>query len=195
MDRRSFLKTAIGSSVAFNAIGADIFSISPQPDSALQSTAGNKELGHIIDTHIHLVRGNPDLKPIGDYGSRMTDVSDELKAEYLKREMQQAGIKIAFGMGHRNGAKDDPLGIASTLRIAARVPEVRAIGVIDPTKTRREHLLAVERQIERERNKLNRSTPRLVQRITMSRRDNVIIAQRFIAGEANRRTSQSRRDG
>lgn len=154
MDRRSFLKTAIGGGVAFNAIGSDIFSFSPQPDSALQSTERNRELGHIIDTHIHLVRGNPDLKPIGDYGSRMTDVSDELKAEYLKREMQQAGIGMAFGMGHRNGSKNDPLGIASTLRIAARVPEVRAIGIIDPRKTGREHLLAVERQIERERNKI-----------------------------------------
>jgi hypothetical protein len=56
----------------------------------------------------------------------MTDVPDELKADYLKREMQQAGIGIAFGMGHRNGAKDDPLGVASTLHIAARVPELRA---------------------------------------------------------------------
>ncbi len=150
VDRRSFLKTAIGSGAVLNAIGSDISGFSPHA----VPTQENKEIGRIIDTHIHLVRGNPDLKPIGDYGSRMTDVPDEAKAEYLKREMAQAGIGSAFGMGHRNGSKDDPLGIVSTLRIAARAPGLKVIGVIDPAKTGREHLLSVERQIERERNKI-----------------------------------------
>lgn len=154
VDRRSFLKTAIGSGAVLNAVSPNISSFSLQTVSALQPGQGNKEIGRIIDTHIHLVRGNPDLKPIGDYGSRMTDASDEVKAEYLRREMQQAGIGIAFGMGHRNGSQDDPLGIASTLRIRARVPELRVIGIIDPGKTGREHLLAVERQIARERNNI-----------------------------------------
>ena len=154
MDRRSFLKTAIGSGAALNALSSDVSVFSLPAVSGSQSTERNKELGHIIDTHIHLVRGNPDLKPIGDYGSRMTDVSDELKSEYLKHEMQQAGIGMSFGMGHRNGSKGDQLGIASTLRIAAHVPELRVIGIIDPSRTGHEHLLAIERQIERERNKI-----------------------------------------
>ena len=65
--------------------------------------------------------------------------------------MKAAGVRVAFGMGHRDGPADDPLGIASTLRIAARVPGLRAIGIADPTRATPEHLRAVEQQIERER--------------------------------------------
>jgi predicted TIM-barrel fold metal-dependent hydrolase len=78
----------------------------------------------------------------------------ETKARRLQTEMDQAGVGLAFGMGHLNADKNDPLGIGSTLRLAALVPRVRAIGAADPRRTDRNHLSAVERQIERERDKL-----------------------------------------
>jgi predicted TIM-barrel fold metal-dependent hydrolase len=120
-------------------------------EGATQDQEWPREPAPIIDTHIHLVRGNPDLKPLGPYGERVTDSPEEEKAGWLKREMKAAGIRMAFAMGHRDGPPDDPLGIASTLRLASRVPGLKAIGVADPTRTTPEHLRAVEQQIERER--------------------------------------------
>ncbi len=66
----------------------------------------------------------------------------------LKAEMGQANVQFAFGMGSLGGEKSDPLGIVHTLELAKSVPGLKAIGVADPRRTEREHLKAVEAQIE-----------------------------------------------
>lgn len=153
--RRSLLRTALAAGSSY-ALGAGRAETAPQSTGCPQGGAAQdqsrpRELRPIIDTHIHVVRGNPDLKPLGPYGTRVTDSPEADKAEWLQREMKAAGVRAAFGMGHRDGPADDPLGIASTLRLASGVPGLKAVGIADATRTTAEHLRAVERQIERER--------------------------------------------
>jgi uncharacterized protein len=62
--------------------------------------------------------------------------------------MQESGTAVLLGLGHLNGSVDDPLGIASTLRIAAFLPELHVIGVADPSRTDTDHLQRVERQLQ-----------------------------------------------
>jgi predicted TIM-barrel fold metal-dependent hydrolase len=61
--------------------------------------------------------------------------------------MQETGTEVLLGMGHMGGTEDDPLGIASTLRIAAFLPALHAIGVADPSRTDTDHLQRVEGQL------------------------------------------------
>jgi predicted TIM-barrel fold metal-dependent hydrolase len=61
--------------------------------------------------------------------------------------MQESGAEILLGMGHKGGSADDPLGIASTLRVAELLPGLHAIGVADPSRIDTEHLQGVERQL------------------------------------------------
>jgi predicted TIM-barrel fold metal-dependent hydrolase len=51
-------------------------------------------------------------------------------------------------MGHLNGDDDDPLGVASTMQIAKLLPELRAIGIADPTRNDTLHLQRVETQLQ-----------------------------------------------
>jgi predicted TIM-barrel fold metal-dependent hydrolase len=48
--------------------------------------------------------------------------------------MKASGTTHALGMGRLDAPADDPLGISGTLRLAALVPGLHAIGVADPTK-------------------------------------------------------------
>lgn len=107
-----------------------------------------------IDVHIHLVRGNPFLKRFGEDAERISDAPVAVKAERLRREMDEAGVQTALGMGHIGGSGNDPLGVESTLQVAARVPGLKAIGAADPRKQGKEHFLAVERQIARNRDRI-----------------------------------------
>jgi hypothetical protein len=50
-------------------------------------------------------------------------------------------------MGRIPGNADDPLGINSTLRISAFLPELHAIGIADPLQTDNAHLNRVEEQL------------------------------------------------
>jgi predicted TIM-barrel fold metal-dependent hydrolase len=68
--------------------------------------------------------------------------------------MNRARITAVLGMGSLGGSPDDPLGIEGTLRIAALVPGLRAVGIADPTRTSADHFRAVERQIEKRRDRL-----------------------------------------
>src|SRR4029077_702526 len=52
-----------------------------------------------------------------------------------------------LGMGHFSEAAEDPLGIASTLRIAQFVPKLFPIGIANPDRTDTDHLQRVESQI------------------------------------------------
>jgi predicted TIM-barrel fold metal-dependent hydrolase len=62
--------------------------------------------------------------------------------------MQESGAEVLLGMGHMGGGEDDPLGIASTLRIAALLPALHPIGVADPSRTDTDHLQRAERQMQ-----------------------------------------------
>ena len=110
--------------------------------------------GAIIDTHIHVVHGNPDLKPIPEEMERLTASPPEVKARRLRTDMEQANVAVAFAMGHREGQGDDPLGIKTSLEVAAFVPGVKVIGIADPRRVTRDHFLAVERQVDLERDKV-----------------------------------------
>ena len=94
-----------------------------------------------IDAHIHVVP--PRLPGVGPL-SPLLNGPPEALASALRREMQAAGVTTALAMGCCPASDDDPLGIASTLRIAERVPGLYAIGVADPTRSDPGHLRRVE---------------------------------------------------
>ena len=110
--------------------------------------------GTIVDTHIHVVHGNPDLKPIPVEMEQLTASPPEVKARRLRMDMEQAKVAVALAMGQREGQGEDPLGIQSSLQVAAFVPGLKVVGIADPRRVTRNHLQAVERQIERERDKI-----------------------------------------
>jgi predicted TIM-barrel fold metal-dependent hydrolase len=98
----------------------------------------------VIDTHVHAVSPRlPGVKPLPDF----LDGPPEEAAAVLRRQMQECGAEVALGMGHLGGGADDPLGVASTLRLAELVPGLHAIGAADPSRTGTDHLQAVEGQL------------------------------------------------
>jgi predicted TIM-barrel fold metal-dependent hydrolase len=86
----------------------------------------------MIDVHVHAVP--PNLPGVGQL-SPLLRLSPETVATELRRQMQTAGVTHAFAMGQWHVGDDDPLGVNKTLRIAELVPGLKAIGVMDPTKT------------------------------------------------------------
>ncbi len=98
----------------------------------------------MIDMHIHAV--NPQLPGVKSFPTFL-DGSPGSVAEILRAQMQESGTAAVLGMGHLNGTADDPLGVASTLAIAQRLPNLYAIGVADPTRLDTEHLQRVESQL------------------------------------------------
>jgi len=98
----------------------------------------------MIDMHIHAVNSQlPGVKPVPAF----MDCPPEGVAEIIRAQMHESGATIALGMGHLGGTADDPLGVASTLRIAQMVPNLHPIGVADPTRTDTDHLQRVESQL------------------------------------------------
>lgn len=98
----------------------------------------------MIDMHIHAV--HPQLPGV----KALTDLYDgpvEKLVEALREEMRLSGTTMLLGMGHLGGDADDPLGAASTLRIAQLLPALRAIGIATPTRTDTDHLQRVEAQL------------------------------------------------
>jgi predicted TIM-barrel fold metal-dependent hydrolase len=91
----------------------------------------------MIDTHIHVV--DPNLPGAGPLGPVLGPTPAAVAAA-LRREMHDAGITHAFAMGCRDAGPDDPLGVGSTLAVAAHLPGLYAIGVADPTRSDAEHL-------------------------------------------------------
>jgi hypothetical protein len=96
----------------------------------------------VIDMHIHAV--NPRLPGVRLIPA-LLDGPPEPVAAALRQQMQESGTNVPLGMGHMDGAEDDPLGVASTLRIAEFLPALHPIGVVDPSRTDTEHLQRVER--------------------------------------------------
>ncbi len=94
--------------------------------------------------HIHAVHPQlPGVKPL----TELYDGPIETLVAALREQMQSSGTKVLLGMGHMNGQADDPLGVASTLEVAASLPELHAIGIADPTRTDTDHLQRVEVQL------------------------------------------------
>jgi predicted TIM-barrel fold metal-dependent hydrolase len=98
----------------------------------------------MIDMHIHAVDAQlPGVKTLPDY---MAGPPEQV-AQILRAQMHESGARMLLGMGHLEGTADDPLGIASTLRIAQLVPNLRPIGIADPRRTDANHLQRVESQL------------------------------------------------
>lgn len=155
MNRRRFMRTVLAGALAVVANSSVLAQNRPKKTpSSPKGVSPHQDLPPIIDTHIHLVRGNPYLKELTGYGKKMTDTSPQEKARYLENNMSSAGVRMAFAMGHLDGGADDPLGIKSSLRIAEYVPRLRVLGVADPRLSSREDLLRVERQIDDCRDKI-----------------------------------------
>ncbi len=95
----------------------------------------------MIDVHIHAVP--PNLPGTGTL-SPLLERSPEEVASVIRREMHQAGVSAVFAMGAWNAGESDPLGINQTLKIAAQVPGLKAIGIADPTRHDTEHFRRVE---------------------------------------------------
>src|SRR5947209_1869782 len=98
----------------------------------------------MIDMHIHAVHPNlPGVKATTD----LYDGPIETLVEALRAQMRLSGTRLLLGMGHLGGAGDDPLGAASTLRVAELLPTLHAIGVADPTRIGTDHLQQVDAQL------------------------------------------------
>ncbi len=95
----------------------------------------------MLDAHIHVVP--PRLPGTGPLAPLLTQPITEIARE-LQREMREADVTMAFAMGAWDCTNEDPLGINSTLKVAELVPELRAIGIADPTRTDDEHFRRVE---------------------------------------------------
>lgn len=90
----------------------------------------------MIDAHIHVVP--PQIPGAGSLASILRSSPDHV-ASVLRQEMRNARVTHAFAMGEWRITTDDPLGVARTLEIAAKVPGLSAIGVMDPTKDKADH--------------------------------------------------------
>lgn len=99
----------------------------------------------LVDAHVHVVP--PGLPGLHAFPA-VLDGSVETVAAAVRAELAASGTVQALAMGVLSGDPADPLGIAATLRIADRVPGLRAIGVADPRRSDPEHLERVERQLE-----------------------------------------------
>src|SRR5262249_37593943 len=65
----------------------------------------------------------------------------------LRSQLRDAGFRQALAMGRLEGAPDDPLGVADTLRLARSVPGLHAIGAADPRRDDAGHLRRVEAEL------------------------------------------------
>lgn len=98
----------------------------------------------MIDCHIHAVP--PNLPGTGALAPILRRPAADVAAQ-IRLEMQTSGVTAVFAMGSWDNPPDDPLGIGATLTVAEQVPGMRAIGVMDPTKTDADHFRRVEEQL------------------------------------------------
>src|SRR5262245_15416873 len=95
----------------------------------------------MIDAHIHVVP--PRLPGVGPLAAVLEAPADVL-APALASQMRQAGVSDALAMGCWAAPPEDPLGVAGTLALAARVPGLHAVGIADPTRADPDHLGRVQ---------------------------------------------------
>ena len=133
--RRGLLVLSGGAALASAMAGAR------EPAHGSGTSKADRARDPAIDTHIHLVEpGLPGIKPKPEDIQRLYQGPPSKMAERFKTDMEQANIKVAFGMGSLGGDKGDPLGVAHTLELAKSVPGLKAIGVADPRRIEPEHL-------------------------------------------------------
>ena len=102
----------------------------------------------MIDVHVHVVHDHVHgAKPAPGHEDALLEEPPDVVATQVKREMAAAGVTTILGMGRLNAPADDPLGINGTLRVAALVPGLRAIGVANPELTDKAHLKRAEAQL------------------------------------------------
>lgn len=154
--RRAFLQSALVGGASLALAGCHSL---PKPSSSAVAkrralTGGTLNRPGAIDAHMHVVFGNPDLKPGVPETDKLMTAEPSVAAARVRLEMEQSNTGYVFAMGNRNGTGIDPLGLESSLRVAALVPGMMVIGIADPFRTGRAHLRAVEEQIVRERERL-----------------------------------------
>jgi predicted TIM-barrel fold metal-dependent hydrolase len=103
----------------------------------------------MIDTHIHFVP--PNLPGAGGL-CPVLDAPFAERVAMLRDEMAAAGLSAALAMGCLDGGDDDPLGVAVTLEAARELPNLYAIGAMDPRRGDDPgHMARVEKQLLEER--------------------------------------------
>ena len=98
----------------------------------------------VVDAHVHVVP--PALPGVKAFPAAL-DGPTETVAAAVRAAMRASGTAQALAMGSLSDDPDDPLGVATTQRIADGVPGLHAIGVTDPRRSDPEHLDRVERQL------------------------------------------------
>ena len=102
----------------------------------------------LVDTHVHVVP--PGLPGLHAFPA-VLDEAVATVAAAVRAELAASGTVEALAMGVLPDDPDDPLGVATTLRIADRVPGLHAIGVADPRRGDPAHLDRVEHQLRQGR--------------------------------------------
>src|SRR4051812_40105813 len=95
----------------------------------------------MIDAHIHVVP--PNLPGTGSLDKLLQGPPDAVAA-VLRSQMRVAGVTDVFAMGEWKTTVDDPLGVRRTLQVGEMVPGLKAIGVMDPTRTEPDHFERVD---------------------------------------------------
>lgn len=99
----------------------------------------------MIDMHIHVVP--PNLPGAGSLGS-ILELPAEHLGKVLRDQMRQADMRSVLAMGQLDAGPEDPLGIRRSLALSRYVPNLFAIGAMDPRRDDREHLTLVERLLQ-----------------------------------------------
>jgi predicted TIM-barrel fold metal-dependent hydrolase len=139
------LRSSTGLGVAAGVAGSGGSPPHPRGD---QDREVRREGGRLksIDTHIHVV--NPRIPGVPEIaapdGTSFDERDIRKRAKSISEEMKSSEIEHALCMPRWDNADGDPLGINETLELAAMVPGLHAIGIADPTKTRKRHLDRVE---------------------------------------------------
>jgi predicted TIM-barrel fold metal-dependent hydrolase len=102
----------------------------------------------LVDAHVHVVP--PGLPGLHAFPAVLNGTVETVAAA-VRAEMAASGTVQTLAMGVLSDDPDDPLGVATTLRIADQVPGLHAIGVADPRRNDPEHLDRVEHQLQQGR--------------------------------------------
>lgn len=98
----------------------------------------------IVDAHVHVVP--PGLPGVGPLHPLLRSPPQDVAAA-LRAHLVSANVSHALAMGHIGGSDDDPLGVASTLKLAELIPGLGTIGAVDPRRTEPDVLRRAEEQL------------------------------------------------
>lgn len=153
--RRSFLRTVASLPTAAWFISNSSSARAEEGRTDIALPERNYEWKSLaIDVRVMIEDPKLNLKSLGDEPEKILMSSAEAKAKLLEREMRRAGTKLVFSHGPLKSQPGDPLGIRGILDVASLLPGIRAVAAVDPRRTDRQHLMEVEKQIEKDRNHL-----------------------------------------